>query len=284
MTIPSTFAPDPSKLLVGDDFATFDMETRAGAHRLWLPNYRGYQNPNRYNYGLGVEQQLYAEPSFPGVTNWVKVNGVYTNPYVKNPWGPKPLGLNPFRVHDGMLDITASRIPINPLTFNLPFMSGQINTRHSHSQQYGWVEWEVKFPPGAGLWPGLWMLPADDSSPTEIDVFESIGDPKTIYETLHSKALIVAGHPNSYDSFPYKPAFNFSAGFHKYGCFWDPTGLGYYVDGALVHSHAATPDLAKPMYFLTDLAVSGVGWCPPPNAHTVFPATMQLKSFTAWSL
>jgi Glycosyl hydrolases family 16 len=96
------------------------------------------------------------------------------------------VGVDPFHLHDGVLDITATA-GSNPL--GLPYNSGVITTQGSFSQLYGYFEMRAELPSGAGLWPTFWLLPANHSWPPELDVFEVLGsDPKTAVATVHSAA------------------------------------------------------------------------------------------------
>ena len=82
------------------------------------------------------------------------------------------VGVDPFRLHDGLLDITAA---LGPNRGGKPYTSGLITTYRSFKQLYGYFEMRAKLPTGPGLWPAFWLLPADNSWPPEIDIFEVLG-------------------------------------------------------------------------------------------------------------
>jgi beta-glucanase (GH16 family) len=94
-------------------------------------------------------------------------------------------------VSDGLLHLTAKKENKN----GFGYTSGMVTTgpleKHAgqdnrFSFKYGYVEARVKVPKGQGLWPAVWMLPADGSGPPEIDLLEVLGnDTKTSYATVH---------------------------------------------------------------------------------------------------
>ena len=50
------------------------------------------------------------------------------------------------------------------------------------SQQYGYFEIAVQFPPGPGTWPGFWMLPVNrTANHGEIDILEQYGQFRNQY-------------------------------------------------------------------------------------------------------
>ncbi|RAI56243.1 hypothetical protein DOO78_21750 [Roseicella frigidaeris] len=161
------------------------------------------------------------------------------------------VGVNPFAVGGGVLDITAAP-GSNPL--NLAYTSGLLSSAHSFAQQYGYFEIKAQLPAGQGFWPAFWLLPADGSWPPEIDIFEMLGnDPTTAYFSLHSTASGASG-TNKASLLP-----DLSAGFHTYGLDWEADTIRWYVDGNLVAQAATPADMHKPMYMLLNLAVGDAG-------------------------
>ena len=70
------------------------------------------------------------------------------------------------------------------------YTSARIKTQAHFAQAYGRFEARMQLPAGKGIWPAFWLL--GDSIGTvgwpgagEIDILEAIGDPSTIYSTLH---------------------------------------------------------------------------------------------------
>ncbi|MDB5717162.1 MAG: glycoside hydrolase, partial [Sphingomonas bacterium] len=116
------------------------------------------------------ERQIYVEPGYLG------------------------LGLNPFRLRDGVLTISAEPLSVTARSrvmselASLPpqkntaalarvaFSSGLISTRSRFAQRYGYFEMRAKWSGGKGLWPAFWLLPDDGTWPPELDVLEAHGD------------------------------------------------------------------------------------------------------------
>src|SRR5262249_26015016 len=141
-----------------------------GAHGTWATRffYDGLADRTLPSNG---ELQIYADPGFTGSTD-------------------APLGLQPFEVHNGALDIVAQPVSdsLSARMWNYKYASGLITTRRSFSQTYGYFEARVKLPAGKGLWPAFWLLPADGSWPPEIDGFEQLGrEPQSVYVGFHSR-------------------------------------------------------------------------------------------------
>lgn len=183
------------------------------------------------------------------------------------------LGLNPFQLHDGVLSILAS--PLTPAEGarlgGRQYASGLISTQPSFSQLYGYFEIRAELPRGKGLWPALWMLPADMSWPPEIDIMESIGDPRTVYASLHTKTG---------DGFTQDVQLA-GAGFHTYAVSWDSRQLIWYVDGREVVRKPTPADMHEPMYLLANLAVGG-RWPGAPDRTTRFPAAFSIQFVRAY--
>nr|WP_282104105.1 family 16 glycosylhydrolase [Methylobacterium sp. 37f] len=193
------------------------------------------------------------------------------------------VGVNPFSVKDGVLDITAARATQGvetPLGSGLDWTSGVITTYKSFSQLYGYFEVRAQLPAGKGFWPAFWLLPADLSWPPELDVFEVLGDePGTIYASTHSKV----GGPNVTET---QTVFGIdtSKGFHTYGVDWQADTITYYVDNNAVARLATPSDMNKPMYMLLNLAVGDAGsWPGATDATTPAEGHMLIDSVRAYA-
>jgi beta-glucanase (GH16 family) len=183
------------------------------------------------------------------------------------------IGVDPFKVKDGVLEITAARTtpPVAARLKNYGYTSGLITTQPSFSQRYGYFEMRARLPQGKGLWPAFWLLPADLSWPPEIDVMESVGDPTRAYVTAHSKTAKAEGIE-----------VRLTPGeFHVFAVSWGPEMLVWYVDGREVGRQPTPPDLNKPMYMLANLALGG-GWAGAPDGTTPFPATYAIDYIRAY--
>jgi beta-glucanase (GH16 family) len=207
-------------------------------------------------------------------------------------------GLKPWRTEGGELIITADRVPPDLARFmgysasdqpalqpqfalgTYPYYSGRLDTHGHFTQLYGYFEAECKLPAGKGLWPAFWLLPADMAWPPEIDVFEVLGhEPSRVYQTLHWHDPAPNGD--------HKSAYVDTQGidtteWHTYGVNWRPGLVDFYIDGVARKSFITPADMKKPMYLILNLAVGG-SWPGNPDADTVFPAEMRVRSVRAWA-
>ena len=188
------------------------------------------------------------------------------------------VGVNPFSVTNGALDIAAAPSSNPSATGGLPYTSGIITTYGSFQQTYGYFEMRAKLPAGQGLWPAFWMLPSDRSWPPEIDVMEMLGQqPTVLHSTVHSNST--GAHTMS-AVWAIEP--DLSAAFHTYGVDWEPQDITFYFDGTAIGQVATPSDLDKPMYMIANLAVGG-SWGGYPDGTTIFPAHMDIDYIRAYS-
>ena len=252
---------DTSKMTMtfDDEFNTLSLNT--GVHSgTWKTSFGGGAVSGR-TLASNQEKEIYADADYTGT-------------------GTTPLGVNPFSLNNGVVDITAApaSAAVSAAIGGYQYTSGLMTTRSSFAQQYGYFEVRAKLPAGQGLWPAFWLLPANGSWPPEIDVFEQLGkDPSTIFETSHSRTT--GAHTWQ------QQAINLDnpGGFHTYGMQWDQDSLVWYIDGVEVGRQATSPDMNQPMYMLLNLAVGG-GWPGDPDPTTPFPATMSIDYVHAYAL
>ncbi|MBW8856547.1 MAG: glycoside hydrolase family 16 protein, partial [Bradyrhizobium sp.] len=112
-----------------------DFDEHPLANGRWVPHYAGGAAwpEARYWGGDGSdfkrktsangEQQIYVDPRYAG----------------RN---AAPLGLDPFKVKDGVLSIVASRTPpgLKPVLFNNEYISGILTTQGTFAQKHGYFE------------------------------------------------------------------------------------------------------------------------------------------------
>jgi beta-glucanase (GH16 family) len=164
----------------------------------------------------------------------------------------------------------------NPVLRGLAYSSGLINARGRFAQQYGYFEARMRWTLGKGIWPAFWLLPADGKWPPEIDVIEALGhQPSVIYSSLHPR-----GNPNGITKTV--SITGTGADFHTYGVMWLPDRTDFYVDGQKSATLAATPDMARPMYPVVNLAIGGY-WPKDPDQTTPLPAKLDVKFVRAWA-
>jgi beta-glucanase (GH16 family) len=231
-----------------DGFSRFD-----GTKGLWRTTY-GFKGPESFGgrtMSWHDEEQLYVDASDKGS-------------------GRQPLGIQPFVIRDGMLEITADRTtPAQAKAlWKYRYTSGLITTQGAFSQTYGYFEMRARLPAGQGFWPAFWLC-ADDSWPPEIDIFEVLGhDPRTVFMTTH----ILENDERRAIGKTYT-GVDTSDGFHIYGMAWSPKTIRYYVDRQEVAAIPTPGSVNAPMYLLANLGVGGA-WPGRPDDTTPFPAKM----------
>jgi beta-glucanase (GH16 family) len=255
-TPPLAKAPDGRPLSVTFDEEFNSFRPWVDGKGVWRTTYRDGQAADPFDIRTikgNKEVELYVDPDFA-------------------PTGRK-LGLNPFRVANGVLEIRADKTPAGDLAAlrGYRYTSGVITTQPSFSQTYGYFEMRAKLPPGKGVWPAFWLVRQDLSWPPEVDIMESIGDPSEFYATLHSNNLKDPGT---------KVAIS-PGDFHTFAFSWDPKTLVWYVDGREVKRMATPPDMHKPMFMIANLALGG-DWAGFPDASTPFPATYRIDYIRAY--
>lgn len=197
--------------------------------------------------------------------------------YIDALYGPTA-AVKPWSVSGGVLSLTAAPAApaIRPLIDGHAYTSGMLTTHRSFSQRGGYFETRARLPKGQGVWPAIWMLPADGSALPEIDVVETVGsDPDTIYMTVHSKqngSQIKNGVSAKVDNV---------SDFHTYGVLWGDEKITFYLDGRSVGTVPSPAD-GKPLYILVNLAIGGK-WPGKPDATTPFPVVMQVDYVRAYT-
>jgi beta-glucanase (GH16 family) len=163
------------------------------------------------------------------------------------------------------------------------YTSGRIETKGLFAQAYGRFEARMQLPVGKGIWPAFWLLGEDIETAKwpqsgEIDVMEAIGDPHTIYSTLHGPGY--SGAHGISQRFPMPEGAAIDSGFHVYAVEWAPNDLKFYCDGNLIteRTPADLPQGTKwvydhPFFLLLNVAVGGA-WPGDPDASTVLPQQM----------
>ena len=254
---------DTSKMSMtfDDEFNTLSLNDGTAANNgTWRTMFSGGGLAGR-TLASNSEQEIYMDANFAGT-------------------GTTPLGVNPFSVNNGVVDITAApaSAAVSAAIGGYQYTSGLLTTKMSFAQQYGYFEVRAKLPSGQGLWPAFWLLPANGSWPPEIDVFEQLGkDPSTIFETSHSN--VGGAHANAQQVVHLDNPDQF----HTYGLLWDQNNLVWTIDGVEVGRQVTPADMNQPMYMLLNLAVGG-SWPGNADPTTPFPATMSIDYVHVYQL
>jgi beta-glucanase (GH16 family) len=186
---------------------------------------------------------------------------------------------------DGNLVITAQKEDFTgPDGIPRHYTSARINTRALFSQTYGRFEASIELPPGGkGIWPAFWLLGDDIGSAGwpkcgEIDIIENIGDPATIYSTIHGPSY--SGGNGISAKYPLPAGESVHTGFHLYAVEWAPHDIKFFYDDHLIaeRTPADLPSGAvwvydHPFFIILNLAVGG-DWPVNPDEATIFPQQM----------
>jgi len=196
-------------------------------------------------------------------------------------------------VADGFLHIVALREEFEGRSYT----SARLRTAERREFLYGRFEARIKVPTGRGLWPALWMLPADWAyggwaASGEVDIFETINVPRTVYGTIHFGGEWPA---NVQAQGKHLADHDLSSAFHVYAIEWTPDEIRWYLDD--VHYNTVTSadwwsggapenDRApfdQPFHLLINVAVGG-NWPGPPDSTTSFPQEMLVDWIRVWEL
>jgi beta-glucanase (GH16 family) len=213
------------------------------------------------------EQQIYVDPRYGGRET-------------------TPLGLDPFRVRDGILSIVASRTPpaLKAVLFDNEYVSGILTTQSSFSQKYGYFEIRSKIPVGTGVWPAFWMLADDGGWPPEIDVMEGRGQrPGDVVMTTHWRIPTTQIIESCGFDFSVPDA---STAFHDYGVLWMQDRLVYFIDRKPVSDIKVPAGFDDPMYMIVNLAMGSKNFQGVGHVDADSPAVVEFEidRISAWQI
>ena len=252
--------PDATSLAAVSLHRTFhdDFDTHPLLKMRWAPYYAGNAAwpEARYWGGDGSD--------FRRKTSWNGEQQIYVDPR----YGGRettPLGLDPFKVKDGILSIVASRTPpdLKAVLFNNEYVSGILTTQGRFAQKYGYFEIRAKVPVGIGVWPAFWMLADNGGWPPEVDIMEGRGlRPGEIARTTHWR--IPETQRVERCGFDFKIG-DAATAFHNYGALWQPDRITYFIDRHPVSEIKVPVGFNDPMYMIVNLAMGsktfeGVGF------------------------
>ena len=168
------------------------------------------------------------------------------------------VGINPFSVVNGCLDIHAAPSQDLSQSYGAPYTSGIITTNHSFSQLYGYFEMRAELPQGTGMWPAFWMLPQQHVWPPELDPLEAFGAPGPDGDggaySFHNGQIAAGGGQGQWND---TNGANLHTQFNTFGVDWEPDTLTFYFDGVAYQTVATPAGFDQPMYMLANLAVGG---------------------------
>ena len=231
---------------------------------------------SKWTPGLGTlrsngEQEWYVDsPNNIAISNGtLKLNAIHDHP-------PGGVGQGPGLCGDGIT---------RP---DCDYSSGEVITKSSFYQRFGYFEIRCKMPAGKGQWPAFWLLPADPGGwPPEYDIFENLGDKtKTLYFSSHVSPLypyVGGGVRKEVGQYVTSGTVNYSAGFHTIGFLWKPGRISWYLDDVPQGTLRRYVHYMSPMYLLANLAVGG-SWPGYPDGSYPFPTTLEIDYIRAWEL
>ncbi|PWI56996.1 glycoside hydrolase family 16 protein [Sulfoacidibacillus thermotolerans] len=160
------------------------------------------------------------------------------------------------------LTITASKEKMGAKNF----VSGRIDEK-DHPFEYGDIVAIMKLPTGTGMFPALWLRPANGGILPEIDIMENIGrDPNVIVPAYHETS--------GGDIFTRYYLINPNQ-FHTYTLIWQPHLLEWSIDGHVILK--VTKNIPhQPMYATINLAIGGT-WPHNPTNQTKFPQAFVIR-------
>lgn len=222
-------------LVFHDEFDKLSLNTgtAATASNTWKTTFIGGER----NAGGVGELQRYSDPDYKGS-------------------GPQSIGVNPFSIDNGVLNIAARPADAAdlPYLYGYKYTSGLLTSEKSFVQTYGYYEIRTDMPAEKGMHPAFWLLPTDRTWPPELDVVESSGDAPHFF----SNAVHTADR-GAYNPFVKENSVspNITEGFHTYAMDWTAQTISFYFDDKLTYQIATPSDMHKPMYMLINLAVGG---------------------------
>ncbi len=202
-------------------------------------------------------------------------------------------------VSDGLLHLSARREQFTGPTMppelaaspnpqmSRSYTSGKIRTRGLASWRYGRVEFRARVPRGQGMWPAVWMMPADNfygawPRSGEIDILEAVNLGSTCPACVGGRGenrTISALHFGDYPprNLVYDTRVSLPGGaqpaddFHVWALDWSEGEMRFYLDGSeywRVHQNQWSTTAAnaarrpqapfdQPFYLMANLAVGG---------------------------
>lgn len=157
------------------------------------------------------------------------------------------------QVSGGQLHLVAQRTPTAGKTESgapetYACRSGMVTTYPSFRFEYGYIQVVADIPAGAGLWPALWLEPANNQWPPELDMVEANAGPSP-YDGFFFHYATPSGNS-------FQQVLTTSAritGWHTFGLSWTSSQVTWLLDGQVVMT-ARQYVPHQEMYFIANLA------------------------------
>lgn len=161
------------------------------------------------------------------------------------------------------------------------FLTGGVFTKDKFTIQYGKVEIKAKLEASQGVWPAIWMLPAEGKWPNggEIDIMERLNHDDFVYQTIHTYYTYVLNEKNN-------PPHSAKAKikpekYNVYGVEILPDKIIFSVNGETTHTYPKIDThkegqfpFGTPYYILIDMQIEGA-WVGKANQEEL-PSKMQV--------
>lgn len=140
------------------------------------------------------------------------------------------------------------------------YTSGGISSKGKFALRYGTISWRFALPSGpAGVWPAIWLLPADGSDRYEIDAMEFYSN--NIHTLLFTNHYKDAHGQQHFVATTYTSRHDLTTSAHTVTLIWQPNKLQWLLDNVVVKTETAhIPDV--PMFMYINMAVGGLGGTP----------------------
>ena len=132
------------------------------------------------------------------------------------------------------------------------------------------VEVRARIPFGQGIWPAIWIREGQTNTAVvqEIDIMESVGDPRTVWMTNHTWM------PHVQHSICTKTGEDMSADMHTYAVEVTASAIRWFIDGVeRCSSSVGIPTDSSHLLINTSI---GGSWPGSPDGGTPFPQTFSI--------
>ena len=184
-------------------------------------------------------------------------------------------------VHNGILHITAAKTQKE----NNAYTSARLITKNKGDWTNGKIEVRAKLPAGRGLWPAIWMLPADWAygdwpKSGEIDMMEHVGFKKdSVFFSIHTESFNHSIGTQKTKGIKINDPYT---SFHVYAIEWDQNKIDFLLDDSSVFSYFNSGigykewPFDKRFHLLLNIAVGGNWGGQKGVDENIFPATMMI--------
>jgi beta-glucanase (GH16 family) len=223
---------------------------------------------------------LSVSPHGPGTT-WI-AHTPYGGDFGKAQFTDPNYVPSPFKVENGILDITAWKEPENN-KWRSGLLASVDTKGKGFSQALGYFEVCMRLPDGPGVWPAFWLnglgsFRRPKTKVTEIDVLEEYGvDARIAHQHVH---VWNPDGSQSTDASHSSTNQGMTTDFHTYGALIEADYVHFYFDGVEQWKTPTPPEAKEPLYVMVDLALGG-GW---PIDKTPSPSHLYIKYIRVYAL